>query len=186
VNIQGSLLRCSREQVREATSEEHLGVEMVNQLMTSMLEKLDRRGRKGFIDIEAEGPPPLEAEALLPAETVNAQAATAVAGERLSEAVGPPSVVVRSASASVGQPESELPADEVSEVAVDHRARREREEGELNQEAEGARARRPRFEEPNVVSASSPAAEAEEETPESEVAESIRRADQMDDYRPAR
>ena len=65
------LIKCSREQVREATSEEHLGLELVSSLMQSTLDDITLRGKRGFVDLVGEGAPPEEAELFAPAPTLS-------------------------------------------------------------------------------------------------------------------
>ena len=58
VHIRGALWKCARSQLRQATSEENLGAELVNRYAVSLREAYSNRGRRGYVDVEREGPPP--------------------------------------------------------------------------------------------------------------------------------
>ena len=60
VSLRGYLIKASREQVRMATNEEHLGAELIKVISKEMLEKLEQGETKHFRDIQREGGPPLE------------------------------------------------------------------------------------------------------------------------------
>ena len=62
VSVRGYLVKASREQVRLATSEENIGVELAEILSNEMLEKLNQASVKHYKDIQEEGGP-LAAEA---------------------------------------------------------------------------------------------------------------------------
>ena len=63
--MRGKLLKCSAEQVRVATEEEHLGAALVQDLARDMLSRV-RRGGRGYVDVTAEGAPPEDADEMLP------------------------------------------------------------------------------------------------------------------------
>ena len=64
VNMRGALWKCSDVQVKNAASEELRGLEFSNLLLNGMREELrSGQGRRGFIDVEREGPPPPDAAA---------------------------------------------------------------------------------------------------------------------------
>ena len=64
VSLRGYLIKASREQVRMATNEEHLGAELIKVISKEMLEKLEQGETKHFRDIQREGGPPLESPIL--------------------------------------------------------------------------------------------------------------------------
>ena len=57
VSVRGYLVKAAREQVRRATSEESLGVEIMKTLTTELLEDLESGRSKSYKDIEDEGIP---------------------------------------------------------------------------------------------------------------------------------
>ena len=57
VSVRGYLVKAAREQVRRATSEESLGVEIMKTLTTELLEDLESGRSKSYKDIEDEGMP---------------------------------------------------------------------------------------------------------------------------------
>ena len=57
VTMRGRLFKVSREQVRNATAEEHLGAELIQELSKDMLEDLKVGKNHSFTDVEPEGPP---------------------------------------------------------------------------------------------------------------------------------
>ena len=58
VNMRGSLWRCSNEQLRNATSEECRGAELVNQYLGSMkTDLMKNRGARRYVDVRREGAP---------------------------------------------------------------------------------------------------------------------------------
>ena len=58
VSLRGYLIKSAREQVRQATTEEHLGAELIKVISQEMLESLESGKMKNFRDIEGEGLPP--------------------------------------------------------------------------------------------------------------------------------
>ena len=61
VNMRGGLWRCANEQLRKATNEESLGVELVNRYMGHMKDSLrNRRGQRSYVDVIVEGTPRLD------------------------------------------------------------------------------------------------------------------------------
>ena len=54
ISLRGFLVKAAKEQVRAASAEEHLGVELVKALSTEMLEKLESGKLRNFQDLEAE------------------------------------------------------------------------------------------------------------------------------------
>ena len=57
ISMRGCLLKCSREQVRKATDAEWLGAELSETLARELLESRQRRGQRGYVDVEPEGDP---------------------------------------------------------------------------------------------------------------------------------
>ncbi|CAE7779821.1 unnamed protein product, partial [Symbiodinium necroappetens] len=57
VSLRGYLIKASREQVRQATPEEHLGAELIKVISKDMLEGLEAGTLRNFRDIEGEGIP---------------------------------------------------------------------------------------------------------------------------------
>lgn len=58
VSMRGAPWKCARSQLRRASSDEAMGVEIVNKHLWQLREALTRRShRRGFIDVESEGPP---------------------------------------------------------------------------------------------------------------------------------
>ena len=55
--MRGCLLKCSSEQVRKATDAEWLGAELSKTLATELLQSRQRRGQRGYVDVETEGQP---------------------------------------------------------------------------------------------------------------------------------
>ena len=49
------MLKCSSEQVRKATDAEWLGAELSKTLATELLKSRQRSGKRGYVDVEAEG-----------------------------------------------------------------------------------------------------------------------------------
>ena len=61
VNMRGGLWRCANEQLRKATNEESLGVELVNRYLGHMKDSLrNRRGQRSYVDVIVEGTPRLD------------------------------------------------------------------------------------------------------------------------------
>ena len=58
VSLRGYLIKASREQVRQATNEEHLGAELVKVMSGELLEQLESGKLRHFRDIRDEGGPP--------------------------------------------------------------------------------------------------------------------------------
>ncbi|CAE7655781.1 GIP [Symbiodinium sp. CCMP2592] len=58
VSLRGYLIKASREQVRSASPEEHLGVELIKAISKEMLEGLESGTIRNYRDIEQEGAPP--------------------------------------------------------------------------------------------------------------------------------
>ena len=58
ISLRGYLIKAAREQVRQATSEEHLGAELAKVVSQEMLESLESGNLKNFRDVEKEGGPP--------------------------------------------------------------------------------------------------------------------------------
>ena len=57
VSMRGHLLKCSAEQVRLGTDEEHIGAEVAKLLSQESLAHLRRSGQRGFIDVQRVGAP---------------------------------------------------------------------------------------------------------------------------------
>ena len=57
VSLRGYLIKASREQVRSATPEEHLGAELIRVVSKEMLEGLESGSIRNYRDIESEGAP---------------------------------------------------------------------------------------------------------------------------------
>ena len=59
VLMMSTLMKCSRERVRRATSEESLGVELAQELLGDLRQEIrTNRRQRGFRDASSEGPPP--------------------------------------------------------------------------------------------------------------------------------
>ena len=57
-NVFGSLWKCSLEQLRQATSEEHAGSELLRGILQEMQERIKKgQGRPGYVDVSREGTP---------------------------------------------------------------------------------------------------------------------------------
>ena len=132
VAMKAALMKCSAEQVRPATDEEYLGSEISKLLGREMLERVQRTGQRGFVDVQSEGPPDDALEALerlhedaepredrhsgmptIPEENVP------IAGE---EAANIMEAIARQSSAS--QPEQEPPRDEAASSSASSSAQR--------------------------------------------------------------
>ena len=57
ISLRGYLVKASREQVRAATPEEFLGVELVQELSSALLEDVETGQLRNYRDVQAEGPP---------------------------------------------------------------------------------------------------------------------------------
>ena len=57
ISMRGYLLKCSSEQVRNATDAEWLGAELSRTLATVLLNSRQRSGQRGYVDVETEGQP---------------------------------------------------------------------------------------------------------------------------------
>ncbi|CAE8697324.1 unnamed protein product [Polarella glacialis] len=105
VSMKGHLWKCSMEQMRKATSEEHLGVEIIRELSAEMMDDIGRGNRTSYRDVAAEGPAPDEAWTdWINDQVIHAGPAGDVPAAAAGEAPVPPAASAAEAHAGTGAP----------------------------------------------------------------------------------